>query len=159
MAQCADGYWAMDPITLSTVIQLQLQDSEELFNGAKGKQRESTLSDEQLTLMMYTEDLMSTKAILEDQRMAQSMAQAILRDGQVLQRAHEQEAQFAQDREVARTLQDREDNGLDAHCATKPQSPGEMNPWVGDEMLANAAALYMQGPGTTTLISPAPAYD
>jgi len=159
MAQCVDGYWSMDLQLLSAVIQLQLQDSEELSGSGKGKQREGTLSDAQLALMMYTEDLMSTNAILEDRRMAQSMAMAVIRDGQVLQRAHEQETQFDQDREIARNLQDSDESGFDAHCATKPQPPVETDPWTEDEMLAKAAALYMQEPGTTSSTPPALAYD
>ncbi|KAK1064491.1 hypothetical protein LTR12_007054 [Friedmanniomyces endolithicus] len=97
MAFWEGSFQTMDPLTLSAIIQLQLEDSEQLtaHGEGKGKQREGTLSAAQIALRMYTEDLVNTNAVLSDRRMAQSIATAVIRDGQAIQHSHQLEDQIA----------------------------------------------------------------
>ncbi|KAK0272285.1 hypothetical protein LTR35_012868 [Friedmanniomyces endolithicus] len=151
MAFWEGSFQTMDPLTLSTIIQLQLEDSEHLTaNGGgegKGKQREGTLSDAQLALQMYTEDLVSTNAVLSDRRMAQSIAMAVIRDARAIQRSHLQEDQIARDHEIAQSLQSNAPAPLNIDPTTKEALSGESDPWADPEMLEKVTAIYMCDPG------------
>ncbi|KAK4898283.1 hypothetical protein LTR27_004290 [Elasticomyces elasticus] len=159
MAFWEGSFQAMDPLTLSTIIQLQLEDSEELSANVKGKQREGTISDAQLALQMYTKDLMSTDAVLSDRRMAQSIATAVIRDGHVIQRAHQREDQIVRDHEIARQLHADDEAPLDVDPVTKHPLPEQQDPWKDSELLAKVAAIYMREPGSTGSTPPALVYD
>ena len=136
------------------IIQLQLQDSEELSQSAKGKQREGSLSDAQVALRLYTEELISTSSILDDRRMAQSMAMAVVRDGHAVQQAHEQEAQISRDHEHARSLQGNNDVTPNTQGAANPQMSAKKDPWSEEELLSKVAALYMQDADSTNTTLP-----
>ncbi|TKA61892.1 hypothetical protein B0A55_11799 [Friedmanniomyces simplex] len=150
---------AMDPLTLSAIIQLQLEDSEHLAANVKGKQREGTVTDAELALQLYTEDLMSTDAVLSDRRMAQSIAMAVIRDGQVIQRAHQLEDQIIRDRDLARGLEADAPAPLNIDPATRTVLSDEQNAWTGPELLAKVTAIYMREPGSSSPTPPALIYD
>lgn len=154
MAWWEGSFQSMDPLTLSTVIQMQLEDTKELTARAKGKQREGTVTDAELALQMYTEDLINTNAVLTDGKMAQSMAMAILRDGQFIQRAHQQEDQIARDRQMAANLQADAPIPMDTDPTSKTRSSFKQDPWTGPELLEKAAILYMQEPASASASPP-----
>ncbi|KAK0792405.1 hypothetical protein LTS16_005096 [Friedmanniomyces endolithicus] len=157
MAFWEGSFQSMDPLTLSAIIELELADSEQLTaNGGaegKGKQREGTLSDAQLALQMYTEDLASTNAVLSDRRMAQSIAMAVIRDGQAIHRSHLRDDQIARDHELARSLQSDVPAPLNIDPTTKEALLGESDPWADPEMLEKVTAIYMCDPASS---SPSP---
>lgn len=73
------------------------------------------------------------------------MALAVHRDGNLISRTHQQEDQVARDRQLAASLMQAPTD--DGHHATRrappPQQDEEMkDPWVSDELLERAAALY-----------------
>ncbi|KAK5111178.1 hypothetical protein LTR85_012227 [Meristemomyces frigidus] len=103
---------------------------------------------------MYTEDLISTNATLSDRKMAQSMAMAVLRDGQCIQRAYQQEDQIARDREMATNLQDDNRVSLNTDPMSKTSASQEHDPWADPELLEKAAAIYMYEPCTAGLVPP-----
>ena len=166
MAFWEGSFLDMDPLTFSTIVQMQLEDSEELAANAKGKQRAGTATDAELALQMYTDDLRVCDATLTDRKMAQSMATAVLRDGELIRQAYEQEQLLARDREMANELQAEEDDlDVDVHndaiapyrapsIPTKRKTEHEMDIWTDDEMLAKAAAKYMQEPGSVGSLPP-----
>ncbi|KAK5109351.1 hypothetical protein LTR62_007120 [Meristemomyces frigidus] len=143
----------MDPLTLSTIVELQLQDSQQLVANAKGKEREGTMSDGALALQMYIEDLTTMSAVLDDRRIAQSVTTAVLLDSRFLRREYELQDQAARDHQLARSMQD-DGAAVPAHASTKPSSGGEQDIWMDDEFLAKMAAMYV-GPSTP----PALVYD
>ncbi|KAK0260608.1 hypothetical protein B0A54_15074 [Friedmanniomyces endolithicus] len=159
MAFWEGSFHTMDPLTLSTIIQLQLEDSEQLTaTGAgegKGKQREGTLSDAQLALQMYTEDLVSTNAVLRDRRMAQSIAMAVIRDGHAIRRSHLQDDQIARDHGLARNLQLDVPAPQNIDPTTKEALSGESDPWNDPEMLEKVKAIYMCDPASSSSSPPA----
>ncbi|KAK3625050.1 hypothetical protein LTR56_013654 [Elasticomyces elasticus] len=159
MAFWEGSFQAMDPLTLSTIIQLQLEDSEQLTANVKGKQREGTVSDAQLALQMYTEDLMSTDAVLTDRRMAQSIAMAVIRDGQAIERTHQREDQIVRDRELARRLQADATSPMDIDPVTKAVVSEEQEAWKDPEILAKVEAIYMRQPACSGSTPPALVYD
>ncbi|KXS96476.1 hypothetical protein AC578_6324 [Pseudocercospora eumusae] len=138
----------IDPLTLSAIVQAQLEDSQELASGHKGKQREGTVTDSQVAMQMYLEDLQNCNAFLEDRKLAQSISIAVQQDGDLLHREFQREQQIARDREiaesVARGARMRDDGSIDNLAgSSKTQKPDIPDPWEDPELLAKAAAIYM----------------
>lgn len=133
----------MDPLTLSTALQLHLEDTEELASRAKGKGREGTVSDAELALQIYTEELNACTATLSDRAMAQSMALAIIRDAQFIHQENMKEQQAMRDRELAASLQ-AQDGGVPQAHNKKRENDDDV--WQDAEMLSKAAAIYMPDP-------------
>ena len=94
MALLQGIYHGLDPLTFNAIIEIQLEDSAALAGSAKGKQREGTVNDAEVALQMFTEDLYICQRVLEDRKMARSMALAVHRDGNLIFRAYQQEDQI-----------------------------------------------------------------
>lgn len=92
----------MDPLSMRTILDIQLRDLGEMKANIKGKQREdSVLPDVQVALEMYLNDLKNRDATLQDRRMAQSIANAILQDDGLTHEVAKQDQQVISDRELA----------------------------------------------------------
>ena len=131
----------MDEDSAALIIQLQIQDSQQLsalYEG-KGKGREGYLSDCQLAMNLYLEDLERNASIILDRRMTRSIARACQMDGNVVTTSLSQEQTAASDRETACRL-----GGL------TDQNP--IPPWtipsdeMDEETLDKLSALYIQAP-------------
>ncbi|KAK3619053.1 hypothetical protein LTR22_026130 [Elasticomyces elasticus] len=155
MAFWEGSFQMMDPLTLSTIIQLQLEDSEQFAANVKGKQREGTLSNAQFALQTYTKDLPSTYAVLSDRRMVHSFAMAVIRDSPVIRQEHQREDQIVRDREMARALNDDAPTPLEINPVTKNVLLDEQNSWNDAELLSKVAAIYMLEPGSSGSTPPA----
>lgn len=145
MALLQEAYHGLDPLTLSAIIEIQLEDSAALAGLSKGKQREGTIRDAELALQILTEDLRACRLVLEDRSMARSMALAVHRDGELISRAHQQDDQIARDRQMAASLMQGPDSPAEHHTgqvSTQQQEQAVQDPWEGNEMLEKAAALY-----------------
>jgi hypothetical protein len=142
-----------DPLTLNAIVQLQLEDSLELANNTKGKQKEGTITDAELALQTYADDLRACDVVLKDRMMAQSIALAVLRDSEIIRHAQEEERQVARDRELAAGL------NPDEPLVELPIPADETDPWDEDELLEKAAALYMHRPGSAESLCPSHAVD
>lgn len=145
MALLQKIYHGLDLLTLNPIIEIQLEDSAALGGSAKSKQREGTVNDADVALQMLTEELHTCQRVLEDRKMARSMALAVHRDGNLISRAHQQEDQIARDRQLAaRLMQDpADDDYRTTGQAAPPQQDDETkDPWVSDELLEKIAALY-----------------
>ncbi|EME82675.1 uncharacterized protein MYCFIDRAFT_182595 [Pseudocercospora fijiensis CIRAD86] len=55
--QWQGAFMVVDPLTLSAIVHAQREDSRELASGDEGKQREGTVTDSQVAMQMYREDL------------------------------------------------------------------------------------------------------
>jgi len=143
MALWAGQFQDMDPLTLAAIVQMQLEDSQELATMAKGKQREGVVTDAELALQLYTEELQACDATLADRNLAQSIALAVLRDGNLIHREYEREQQLARDREFAERLAASDNETERSGPSLKRRHSNEADPWEDDEMLAKAAAIYM----------------
>ena len=111
----------MDSGTATLILQLQLEDSNELFESfeGKGKGREGVLSDSQIAFQMYKEDLERTAVLVADRTMSSSIARACESDGVVVVESLSQEQAAAGDRDVACAL-----GGVAAHCSLSPWTVG-----------------------------------
>ena len=156
MALCASVLQQMDSRTLSTAVQLHLEDTEELASRAKGKGREGTISDAELALQMYIEELNACSANLSDRKMAQSMALAVIRDAQVIHQENFKEQQVIRDRELAASLE--AENGDHPQVAHAKGTTGDehFDIWQDLEMLSKVAAIYMSVPEDESPLSSPP---
>ncbi|KAK4995383.1 hypothetical protein LTR28_000544, partial [Elasticomyces elasticus] len=95
----------IDEESAALIMQIQLEDSKQLVSRFKGKQKEGEVSDIELALQLYQEELNLFDPFRADRQMARSMAAAILTDGPMLSEAASQEQQVGQDRILARRFQ------------------------------------------------------
>lgn len=94
----------IDDATTALILQLENQDIEELLRAGKGKGRYDEQSDADLALSTYQKELQDRITILADQRMSQSLAQAVISDGTLLSESRAQESAAVRDQFVARCL-------------------------------------------------------
>ena len=94
----------MDPLTFKTIVQLQLGEVEGLSSRAKGKQREGTVTDNQVALQAYVDDVVRSGTVLDDRKVVQCLALAVLSDDAATEDAQRRKEQIARDRELARHL-------------------------------------------------------
>lgn len=142
---CDRPFVDIDPHSLQTIIQLQLQDSEELTANSKGKRREDDVTDDQLAMQMHVEELERYNAYLQDRSMAQSVAMAILQDGDFIATTFREEQQAARDRDFAMRLDDTA-APREAERPRKMHKRNHKDPWEDDEMLEKFTAIYMKAP-------------
>lgn len=137
--------WMHDPRTISTVIQVELDDSAALADLVKGKQHEGVVTDAEFALELYIQEMRACQDILEDRKMAQSIALAVHRDGRMIYESYQQEDQIARDRTLAMNPGS---SGVEAEACSKskPQVYADEleaeDAWLDDEMLEKIAALY-----------------
>tara|TARA_R110002060_G_scaffold9683_2_gene14526 strand:+ start:1122 stop:1712 length:591 start_codon:yes stop_codon:yes gene_type:complete len=138
-----DAFGTMDSETAALILQLQIQDSDELFSACEGKGKgiEGVLTDTQLALQLYKEGLQRSATIIADQNMARSLARACQTDGNMLALSFSQEQREARDRQVALRL-----GGVPAPLAIAEGATNE-DKELDDEMLKKLNALYICAAG------------
>lgn len=101
-----DFFTALDDETAVLILQLQIDDSLELFrlSAGKGKHREGVLPDPQLAFKVYAEDLERILVILQDRRISTSIARERHTEGNTLAVSVAQEQTARPDRELALRL-------------------------------------------------------
>jgi hypothetical protein len=81
----------MDDSSAALAIQLLVEDSEQLSINSRGKSREGEVSDAELALSYFEQDLENTSVIIADRQMTQSISAAVRTDGNVLTELMSQE--------------------------------------------------------------------
>ncbi|KAK1749605.1 hypothetical protein QBC47DRAFT_333427 [Echria macrotheca] len=125
----------LDPMTLSMVVQLHLEDLRELEKSitGKGKHREGEVLDSIVAIEAYQTELSSNAQLLSDRAMCQSMAQAVVLDADAIRAFEAEETQTVRDRELACRLA-----GIQDPTATTPN--------LGIEMTGKMKALAIDAP-------------
>lgn len=135
----------IDPLILRIIVQIELEDSAQLAAGDMGKQRAGTMSDAQLAMQIYIDDLRSLDTHLVDRSMAQSVAAAVLQAGDLIAEGYRQAQQVARDRELAMRLGAKDSattvgvtirKGLNASPSTS-----QRDAWQDPEMLEKLTAI------------------
>lgn len=131
----------MDDASAALAIQLQIQDIQQLSEayGTKGKGREGELSDSQLSINLYREDLQRNASILTDRQMIRSIARACQTDGEILTTSLSQEETATSDRRTACRLGGIADPNPIPPLTVTSQA-------MDDELLIKLSALYVQAP-------------
>jgi len=131
----------IDEATARLIIQLQLEDSEVLAStlDRKGKAREGDLTDSQVALQIYRDDMKRNDKLIQDRQMTKSIAHACQTDGNIIAASHSQEHTAASDHEMACRLS--------GQPVTKPVDrwtvPAEE---MDEELMAKLRALYVASP-------------
>jgi hypothetical protein len=127
---------SIDDLTATLLIQLQLEDIEQILSCSKGKNRQGELTDTELALHLYKQDLECGASILSDRRMTKSIGRAVKTDADALAESSSQEQCAARDRNMACEL-----SGTQTPSDVKPctVTTDEMN----DEHLARLEALWV----------------
>ena len=133
-----DIFANMDIGSAALIFQLQLEESNEVFESfeGKGKGREGDLSDSQVAFQLYKEDMEHNLTVVADRKMSRSIAQACQMDGDVLVESLSQEQAAAGDRDFACSL-----GGVAAHCPLPPWIVG--SEFLDDEILEKLRVLYV----------------
>jgi hypothetical protein len=125
-----------DDLTAALLIQLQLEDTEKISSSIKGKGPEGELSDAELALRLYKQELELNASILSDRRMTRSIALAVQSDGNALAESMSQEQRAARDRDLACQLSGSRDSSvIKAWTVTSEE--------MDEELLAKLAALWV----------------
>ncbi|KAL8682875.1 MAG: hypothetical protein Q9186_001121 [Xanthomendoza sp. 1 TL-2023] len=128
----------IDDASAALILQLQREDADELQRLGKGKGREDAVSDADLALQVYQQELQQTGTVLADRSMSRSLARAVIADSAFLTNAVAREDAFANDRLVAERL----DGGEEVDWGTEGCSE---DPKLDDLFIARLTALYVSG--------------
>jgi len=134
-----DNFDGIDEGTARLILELSLTDVEAILR--KGKVREGELTDVELAMRLFKQELEQRRQLLADRRMASSIAQAVQVDGHLIHHEHAADEEALRDRELARQLQN---NHGDTELAFQPAING--NPGyeeLDDELLTKLETLYM----------------
>ena len=128
----------VDDATAALIIQLQHEDVEELQSSDKGKNRESDVSDTDLAMTTFQEELHHSSVVLNDRCMSRSLARAVVTDSALLTDIVAREDAMANDRLLAERLDSGEEIG-----SGKAENVGD--PDQDDLLIARLMALYVSG--------------
>lgn len=130
----------LDQQTAELILQLQLQDAEVYFSSSKGKGREGDVSDESFAFELQRQEIEAMSGFCTDNRMARSMACAVVTDGQFLTDSLSQEDTAARDREIAHQLS----NGI-SPSNTDNHARNTEAETLDNELLEKLRVLYISG--------------
>ena len=128
----------LDDETATLILQLQSRDIEELMSLKKGKGRNGDISDADLAVTIYQQELQSMSVILADRSMGKSLTRAVISDAAVLNESLAEENAAARDRVLAHSLAQGSGPSVAPEQTTAAYDQD-------DGYLARLAALYVPG--------------
>ncbi len=128
----------LDDETATLILQLQSRDIEELMSVNKGKSRDGDVSDADLAVATYQQELQTMNVILADRCMGRSLTRAVVSDAALLNESLAEENAAARDRVLAHSL---------AQVSGPPVAPEQTTAAydLDDGYLARLAAIYGSG--------------
>ncbi|KAI1754772.1 hypothetical protein F4782DRAFT_552698 [Xylaria castorea] len=130
-----------DEESLSLIFSLLREDALRVKSSSKGKQVEGTVSDADLALRFYTEELKQATAYVLGRKMAKSMQEAVHTDTDALLKCQREESVARRDRQIAVALSGRRVQGQ----TQKPVDTGSSAPELEPELLEKLNAIYVTG--------------
>ncbi|KAL7624603.1 hypothetical protein AAE478_006170 [Parahypoxylon ruwenzoriense] len=132
--------FSTDDETFSLIVNLLLEDVQQAASSAKGKQKEGVISDADLALRLYAEELGNAAVFASDRRMTRSVQRAIQADGDALGQSEREERMARNDREISAALS----RGIDpAPNATTVDDADPSNAEL--EIFDKLSAIYVDG--------------
>lgn len=135
----------MNDETARLIFQLQLEDIQEVSSNSKGKQRAGEISDFEVAMSYYKIELESGTTLVSDRHMCMSIAEAVRRDGELVNELRAQEERAVADRAIAIGSQGG-NNPLPHTTNGEPQGPQGEEDSLHDDLLEKLAAMYIFGP-------------
>ncbi|KAI3323796.1 hypothetical protein HD806DRAFT_495616 [Xylariaceae sp. AK1471] len=102
--QARPAWSSADDESLCLILDLLREDVRQMASNSKGKQREGVLSDAELALQLYTEDLNQATIYATDRRMTRSIQEAVQADAHILTLSEREERVAGYDRDIATAL-------------------------------------------------------
>ncbi|KAL8880876.1 MAG: hypothetical protein Q9198_001802 [Flavoplaca austrocitrina] len=128
----------VDDASAALILQLQREDAEELQRSSKGKNREDVISDHDLAIELFQQDIHEMNTFLTDRCMSRSLARAVVADSAFLTDEVAREDTLANDRMMAQRIQ----RGDAAKCSEGASG----NPGIDDLTIARLTALFVSSP-------------
>ena len=128
----------LDDETAALILQLQSRDIEELLSVNKGKGRDGDISDSDLAMATYQEELQAMNIILADRCMGRSLTRAVISDAALLNESLSEENAATRDRVLAHSLA-----GFSGPSVAPEQTAAAYD--LDDGVLARLTALYVSG--------------
>ncbi|KAH9987663.1 hypothetical protein F4779DRAFT_638702, partial [Xylariaceae sp. FL0662B] len=100
----ASSRFDTDDASLSLTIDLLLDDVKQIRSSAKGKQAEGTLTDAELALQLFTEELNSAALFASDRRMTRGIQEAVQNDARALVQSEREERMAQNDHDISTSL-------------------------------------------------------
>ncbi len=94
----------LDDETATLILQLQSRDIEELMSVNKGKGRDGNISDADLAVATYQQELQTMNVILADRCIGRSLTRAVISGAALLNESLAEENAAARDRVLAHSL-------------------------------------------------------
>ncbi|KAI2625647.1 hypothetical protein GGR54DRAFT_509014 [Hypoxylon sp. NC1633] len=132
--------WAVtDDDSLGLAVTLLLEDVRQIVSFAKGKQTEGTLTDAELALQLYSEELDSAALFACDRRMSKSIQGAVQTDADALAQSEREERMAQNDHETSASI-------LQGASQTPGTEMVDSQPLDEDlELLEKLSAIYITG--------------
>ena len=129
---------ALDDATATLILQLQHEDIAELQRANKGKGRDGELSDAELAVATYQQELQAMDTVMADRCMGRSLTRAVISDAALLSESLAEETAAARDRALAHSLAP---GNVPSAAAEQRNAAYDLD----DGFLARLAALYVSG--------------
>lgn len=117
MAHASTSFESIDLETADLILKLQLEDVQDLRKYSKDKNRDGELSDAQIALTVFEQNLECILCNVSDRRMTQSIANAVQTDGELISSAVREEEMSCEDHAAAHRM-----NGSNVTCAVQLQA-------------------------------------
>lgn len=127
---------ALDDATATLILHLQRQDIAEIQSASKGKGRNGEVSDAELALTVYEQELEAIDTVLSDRCMGRSFARAVVTDAALLNESLAEENFAVRDRALAHSLAQ-----VNTPSAAVEQTTAACD--LDDGFLARLEALYV----------------
>ena len=136
-ADCLQGISHVDDASAALILQMQDADLEELLTSSKGKGREGEVSDADLALALFEQDLRDMNGRVADRIMSRSITRAVIMDGSLLSGPMQEEQTAANDRAMAQRLSE---NGADNYEDVNNRTSSSM---MEESLSARLFGLYI----------------
>lgn len=135
----ASGWSITDDESLSLIASLLLDDMKQITSSAKGKQAEGTITDAELALQLYSEELNSAEIFASDRRMSKSIQAAIRTDADALAQSQREERMAQHDHDVPASI------SRDMHVSQDSEEV-DTEPSIDElELIDKICAIYVTG--------------
>ncbi|KAI1762122.1 hypothetical protein GGR53DRAFT_430471 [Hypoxylon sp. FL1150] len=135
----APGWPITDDESLSLMVSLLMDDVQQITSSAKGKQKEGIMTDAELALQLYSEELSIAELFALDRRMSKSIQSAVRADADALAQSEREERMAQHDHDISASI---------SRGISEPQVPdtADTEPSADElELLEKICAIYITG--------------
>lgn len=147
-----------NPTDEAFALQVQREEIEAQRARQTGKWAEGSYPDTWLAFDAFEAEIEKATTLLEDIRLAHSIAQAVDSDAVAIDEARAEERQSSQDRDMALTLNDDEGSQTQELTERTPSSASLVSSWIDWAFVPRAIDANSSAPSDTTVAGPSAPY-